>query len=332
MARTFLIDTDTASDDAVALVMALRDPHVVVAAITVVSGNVSVDQGVRNALYTVELCGRDVAVFRGADRPLVREPVRAHFFHGTDGFGDTGYPSPRARAGDAHATEVMIETIRAHPGIVLVTLGPLTNVALALERAPDIVSHVGRCVVMGGAATTVGNVTPAAEYNFWVDPEAARVVFHSGLPIEMVGWELCRREANLLSDEMDYVRRLDTPLAHFALDCNRTALEANRRQTGDPGLALADPVAMAIALDPTICTQRSRHYVDIETKGELTRGMSVVDALEVTHDERNAPVWRLLRSRGPANADICWAIDIPRWKRLLYSALGAPARHLTGAP
>lgn len=332
MSRTFLIDTDTASDDAVALVMALREPDVVVAAITVVSGNVSVDQGVRNALYTVELCGSNVAVFPGADRPLVREPVRAHFFHGEDGLGDMGYPPPRRRAGDAHATEVMIETIRAHPGIVLVTLGPLTNVALALERAPDIVSQVGRHVVMGGAAATVGNVTPAAEYNFWVDPEAARVVFHSGLPIEMVGWELCRKEANLLPNEMDDVRRLDTPLAHFALDCNRSALEANRRQTGDPGLALPDPVAMAIAIDPTICTRRSRHYVDIETKGELARGSSVVDVLGVTHDERNAPAWQPLRSRGRENAVVCWAIDIPRWKRLLYSALGAPSVSAVGAP
>jgi len=322
MARTFLIDTDTASDDAVAIVMALRHPDVDVAAITVVSGNVPVDQGVRNALYTVELCERDVPVYRGADRPLAREPVHAHFFHGGDGLGNMGYPSPIGSPRERAATDAIIETIREHPGIVVVTLGPLTNVALAVHRDPDVVSHVGRCVVMGGAAATVGNVTPAAEYNFWVDPDAARVVFHSGLPIEMVGWELSRGEANLLPHEMEMVRAFDTPLAHFALDCNRTALEANRRQSADPGLGLPDPVAMAVALDPTICTRHSRHYVDIETRSDLTRGMSVVDALGVTGDERNADTWRPVRSLGGQNATICWEIDIPRWKRMLYAALG----------
>ena len=136
-------------------------------------------------------------------------------------------------------------------------------------------------LVMGGAACRVGNVTPAAEYNMWCDPEAARIVFHSGLPIEMVGWELCRGEANLREDDMQSIRKLDTPLAHFTLDCNQAAIKANFRQSGEVGLALPDPVAMSIALDPSICTRKSRHFVDIETRSELTRGMTVVDALEV---------------------------------------------------
>lgn len=175
--------------------MALRWPDVDVAAITIVSGNVPVKQGVRNALYTVELCGMDTPVFAGAAHPLEREPIFADFFHGRDGLGDQHYPPPRRQAGDEDATEVLIDQIRRNPGVVLVTLGPLTNVARAVRRAPDIAANVARCVVMGGAACTVGNVTPAAEYNFWVDPEAARIVFHSSLTIEMVGWELCRREA-----------------------------------------------------------------------------------------------------------------------------------------
>jgi purine nucleosidase len=137
----------------------------------------------------------------------------------------------------------------------------------------------------------------------------------------MVGWELCRKEANLLPEELDLIRSFDTPYAHFALDCNRTALEANRLQSGDPGLALPDPVAMAIAIEPAICTRKTDHYVDIETTGELTRGMSVVDALDVTHDERNT-VWHDLRAGGP-NATVCWEIDIPHWKGLLYAGLQA---------
>ena len=320
MARKLLIDTDSGSDDAVALIMALRRPEVDVEAITVVSGNVSVDQGIRNALYTVELCDAHVPVYRGEAKPLSREAAFAHFFHGNDGLGDQDYPPPTRTPGDAHAVEVLIETVRANSGIELVTLGPLTNVALAVQQAPDIVPKIGRCVVMGGAACTVGNVTPAAEFNIWVDPEAARFVFHAGLPLEMVGWELCRLDANLTKAEMEIIRGFDTPLAHFTLDCNSVALAANRRQSGDPGLALPDPVAMAVTIDPNIGTRKSRHYTDIETQSELTRGMTVVDALGIAADERNNAAWSHITAREP-NATIYWEIDIPAWKELLYSVL-----------
>lgn len=320
MPRTFLIDTDTASDDAVALIMALRAPEVEVAAITVVAGNVPVDQGVQNALVTAELCGADVPVHRGAAEPLVREAVFAHFFHGQDGLGDVGYPAPRATPASGHAADAIIETIRAHPGLTLVTLGPLTNVAMALEKAPEIAGSVERCVVMGGAACTVGNVTPAAEYNIFVDPDAARTVFRSELPIEMVGWELCRGEANLDDEEMEDVRAIGTPCAEFAIDCNRTAIAANRHMCGDPGLCLPDPVAMAVALDPAICTRRSTHYVDVEVDSDLTRGMTVVDQLGVTGESRNLTVWGPLRERGP-NVSVCWEVDIPAWKALLHRSL-----------
>lgn len=320
MPRSFIIDTDTASDDAVALLMALRHPDVRVEAITVVAGNVELEQGLRNALYTVELSGADVPVYRGLAAPLRRELVVAQFFHGRDGLGDQGYPAPQRKPAEGDAVDVLIETIRAHPGIVLVTLGPLTNVATALSRAPDIVSDVGRCIVMGGAACTIGNVTPAAEYNVWVDPDAARVVFRSGLPIEMVGWELCRGAATLSEEEMDRVRDFGTPVARFAIDCNTSALEAARLQSDEPGLPLPDPVAMGIAIDPEICTRRSRHYVDVETDSDLTRGMTVVDQLNVADDERNAPLWETLIERG-RNVEVCWKIDVPKWKQLLYSVL-----------
>lgn len=322
--RKFLIDTDTASDDAVALLMALRHRDSQVLAITVTSGNVPVDQGVLNALYTVELAGIPCPVHRGAERPLRREPIYAHFFHGPDGLGGRGYRPQRTRPAEGHAVDVLIDTVGKHPGLTVVTLGPLTNLALALRQSPEIAANVGRCVVMGGAACTVGNVTPAAEYNIWVDPDAARIVFQSGLPIEMVGWELCRGEANLSAEEMDHVRSFANPLADFALDCNETALEANHRQSGDPGLALPDPVAMAVALDPSVCTRRSRHRVQIETESELTRGMTVVDALDVTDDERNFPVWKDLPE---PNAEICWEIDVARWKSALYRALGGDGSH-----
>jgi purine nucleosidase len=316
VARTFLIDTDTASDDAVALVMALRHPDVRVAAITVVSGNVPLHLAVRNALISAELCGSEVPVYAGADRPLLRPASFAQHFHGMDGLGDQGYADPRGTPQAQHAVEAMIETIRAHPGLTLVTLGPLTNVALAVSRAPGIVDLVERCVVMGGAANTVGNSTPAAEFNIWHDPDAAAIVFRSGLPIEMVGWELCRFEAALDEAEIAATRAIGTPLAEFAVDCNATAIAATARAYGTPSLPLPDPVAMAVAIDPTICTRASKHRVEIETASDLTRGMTVVDQLNVTRRRDAGPAWALA-----GEATICWEIDIPHWKRLLRESL-----------
>jgi purine nucleosidase len=320
VSRTFLIDTDTASDDAVALIMALRSPDVHVAAITVVAGNVPLEQATRNALYTAELCGSSVPVYAGEARPLVREHQSAQWFHGKDGLGDQGYPPPKRKRESKHAVDAIVEVISANPGIVVVTLGPLTNVALALARSPAMVRNVSRCVIMGGNPCCEGNVTPAAEYNMWVDPEAARTVLRSGLPIELVGWHLCRGEANLTAADIDHVLSLDTELARFAVNCNSTAMEANRRQTGEIGIALPDPTAMAIALDPSICTNASRHYVEVETDSELTRGMTVVDRLGVAGDDRNRAVWQPLIDKRP-NASVCWELHIPRWKALLYETL-----------
>jgi purine nucleosidase len=317
--RTFLIDTDTASDDAVALIMALRAPDVDVRAITIVAGNVPVPQAARNALYTAELCGSDVPVYPGANQPLLREYMHAEWFHGKDGLGDHNYPPPLRAPETAHAVDAIVETVRAHPGITLVTLGPLTNVALAVSRAPDIAANVGRCVVMGGAPCCEGNVTPAAEYNIWVDPEAARMVARSGLPIELVGWHLCRGTAALDAADIEHVLGFGTPLARFAIECNSTAMAAYRVQTGENGISLPDPVAMSIALDPSICTLASDHYLDIETASDLTRGMTVVDRLNIAGNHRNRDIWKpaLDRSR---KASICWTIDVPRWKQQLYSA------------
>jgi len=318
--RAFLIDTDTASDDAVALIMALRAPDVDVRAITIVAGNVPVEQAARNALYTAELCGSDVPVFTGARRPLKREHMHAEWFHGKDGLGDHDYPAPRRKPEPAHAVDAIIETVRTNPGITLVTLGPLTNVAMALTRAPEIAANVGRAVVMGGAPCCEGNVTPAAEYNIWVDPEAAHIVMRSALPIELVGWHLSRGPAVLNAGDIDHVLKLDTPPARFAIDCNSVALESYRTQTGEHGISLPDPVSMSIALDPSICTSASSHYVQVETRSELTRGMTVVDRLDVSGDERNLPIWKDTRE-GAKKARICWTIDVERWKKLLFDSL-----------
>lgn len=320
MPRTFLIDTDTASDDAVALIMALRAPDVHVVAITTVAGNVPVMQATRNALYTVELCGANVPVYVGADKPLLRTYQSATWFHGRDGLGDHDYPAPRQSAAPGHAVDAIIRTVQANPGIVLVTLGPLTNIAMALGKKPGIAALVSRCVVMGGAPCCEGNVTPAAEYNIWVDPDAARIVVRSGLPVELVGWQLSRGDAVVREDDVAHILGFNTTLANFAVECNSHARQAYKVQTGEDGICLPDPVAMAIALDPMIGTKWSEHYLDIETQSELTRGMTVVDRLNVADDERNQAVWAPALAK-KYKARICWTLDNPRWKEVLFAAL-----------
>jgi purine nucleosidase len=316
----FLIDTDTASDDAVALIMALRSPHVEVQAITTVAGNVAVQQSTRNALYTTDLCGSAVPVFMGAEKPLTRAHAPADWFHGRDGLGDHAYPAACRGAEKQSATDAIVETIEAHPGLVLVTLGPLTNIALGLQKRPGIAAKVSRCVIMGGAPCCEGNVTPAAEYNIWCDPEAARIVVGSGLPIELVGWHLCRGEAVLNPSDIADALSFGTPVAKFAIECNSRAQEAYLEQTGEHGIALPDPVAMAVALDPSIVTSQSEHFLEVETQSELTRGMTVVDCLGVAANERNRHVWAECLAQGH-KAKIIWTIDNARWKQALFAAL-----------
>lgn len=323
MPQKMIIDTDTASDDAVALMMALRHPDIEVEAITIVSGNVSLEQGSINARYTVELCGKNTPVYEGLAKPLMRERYYADWYHGKDGMGDMNYPAPTNAPMQGHAVDALIEIIKANPGIMLVTLGPMTNVAAALTKAPEIIQNISRCVVMGGAACTVGNVTPAAEYNIWCDPEAARICFRSGLPIEMVGWELSWGEANLMPEDIQYCREIiNTPFSHFTVDCNRIAMQVNMNWSGEPGLGLCDPIAMAVAIDPTICTRSSKHFVEIECDGLYTRGMTIVDQRNVArHDVPPVEMWRFHRAQSEPKVAVCWEIDPLRWKELLYSLM-----------
>jgi len=323
--RPILVDTDTASDDAVALIMALRSPSVDVKAITTVAGNVPVEQATQNALFTVELCGAEVPVFRGAAKPLVRELQTADWFHGHDGLGDHGYAPSARDAASGDAVDALIAAVQSTPGIEIITLGPLTNLALALERWPALAHSIGRCVVMGGAPCCEGNVTPAAEFNIWVDPEAARTVFASGAPIEMIGWQLSRFDAVLNEREIQQVAALETPLAEFVIRANSTAAVAYRKQTGEHGISLPDPVAMGVLLDPKLKLEVSRHYVAIECSSELTRGMTVVDRLDVAADPRNSVVWSEVMRRGQ-KTEICWKLDVPGWKAELISALKAADR------
>jgi len=288
--RHFLIDTDTASDDAVALVMALNHPDVRIEAITVVAGNVPLKQGVQNALYTVERCGKQVPVYEGLEKPLLRPLETAQYVHGQDGMGDIGLPLSGRRPADGHAVNVITDTIRRFVGeITLVTLGPLTNVAVALLRDPSTASKVEKCVIMGGIGFGHGNVVPAAEYNVWVDPEAAKIVFESDLPIVMVGWDVSQRFATFNDEEAEKIRSV-SPLGQFCVDIQRCLREFAMNELKLVGFDLPDPIAMAVALDPEVATVTKRLHVAVETRSELTRGATVVDHLGITGQEPNAEV------------------------------------------
>jgi len=274
----FLGDTDTAADDAVALVMALSHPGVRVEAITVVAGNVPVDQGVQNALYTLELLGEHLPVLGGAEAPLLAPLKTSQFIHGEDGMGDTGLPLHGRKPYPGHAVDALLEMVERYPGeVTLVALGPLTNVAMVLHREPSFAGKVKECVMMGGASDHLGNITPVAEYNVWVDPEAAKVVFTSGMPLKMVGLDVSRKHAVFTPEESAKLRGVGTPLAEFCVDIQGVVLN----EWGG-GFELADPIAMAVALDPAVATRTERRFVAVETGGEWCRGQTVVDHHETT--------------------------------------------------
>lgn len=289
--RKFLIDTDTASDDAVALVMALQHPDVQVEAITLVAGNVPIQQGVQNALYTVELCGKSTPVYLGMDRPLLRPLETAQNVHGQDGMGDFGLPLSGREPAPGKAVDVIVETITSNPGeITLVSIGPLTNLALALLRDSSIAEKVDRYIMMGGIGYGYGNVTPVAEYNIWVDPEAAAIVFRSGLPITMVGWDVSRKYAVLEEAEVGAMRAIGTPLANFCLDIQGTLTEYAIGVSKLRNFDLPDPIAMAVALDPSVVTEGKKLYVEVCTDSEMCRGQTVVDHLGSSGNRPNTEV------------------------------------------
>ncbi|MDA8963912.1 nucleoside hydrolase [Acidimicrobiia bacterium] len=319
MKNKYFIDTDTASDDAVALLMALEWDDVEVLGISIVSGNMSVEQGSINARYTVELCKKDIPVYVGADAPLVKKREHADWFHGPDGMGNMNYPAPKLEETNEDFIEVLNNHINQYPDeITLVTLGPLTNVANFIKKYPESFLKLKNIVIMGGASNTVGNVTPAAEYNIWCDPEAADIVFKSKHhDIAMVGWELCRGEANLTEAEMEFAYSFKTEKADFAIDCNKHALDSSQNWLGDPGLGLPDPVAMAVALNPAVTTKVSRHNVQVVIDGPA-RGMTIVDQLHVGESEPHIDEhW----SHTERNINVIWEIDSDEWKETLYKTI-----------
>jgi purine nucleosidase len=291
MKRKFFIDTDTASDDAVALIIALRHGDIDVVGIGVVAGNVPLEMGVQNALYTRELCQSNTPIYVGAAKPLVRELRTAQFVHGIDGMGDIGLDLKGRLPNAGSAIDELIKSAHEFDGVLeLVTLGPLTNIALALKKDPSIAKKIKRCVVMGAVADHIGNVTPVAEFNMWVDPEAVDVVLQSGMNLEFVGWDISRKFAVITQAESAMLRAMDTTFATFTIDIQRVLEKFCENETHLAGFDLPDPIAIAYAINSSVADEVREMHLVVETQSLATEGMVVMDTLGVLHQTPNALV------------------------------------------
>jgi len=312
-ALPLIIDTDTGSDDAVALLLAAASGLGDIQAVTTVAGNVPVEIGTRNALISLETAGRtDIPVHPGCARPMMRDLSTAQHVHGEDGMGDVGLPDPAALPQETHAVEVLLSCPRARPGeLTLVTLAPLTNIAAALLRDPGLFSRYRHVYCMAGAADLRGNISPTAEFNVWADPEAARIVAQAATPgqVTWTGWDVSRRSAVMTPADQQRLEELGTPMATFAHRVNRTVADWARDVTGLAGYDLPDPVAMAVALEPDLITEQEQAHVDISVADD-TRGQMIIDR------RVSAPAPNLTLVRGVNEAG---------FKQLLFDTVAAPA-------
>jgi inosine-uridine nucleoside N-ribohydrolase len=272
-ARKVVIDTDPGTDDALAILLALNSPELDVKALTVVAGNVVVEQGVENALKLVSLAGRcDVLVARGASHPLVQKLITAEFFQGATGLGDVELPAPTCQADTSFAPDLIIKLIHQYPHeITLVPVGPLTNIALALRKDPSIVPLVKEVVLMGGAISG-GNATAAAEANIYNDPEAARGVFEAGWPLTMVGLNVTEKTLFTRAD-LNRLARTRGRENNFAVGVLSFMVHLASKLGAD-GTPMHDPLAVGAVIERSLITTQDMR-VEVETRGEFTRGETV---------------------------------------------------------
>lgn len=288
--RKIIIDTDPGQDDAVAILLALAAPdELSVLGITAVAGNVPLALTARNALIVCELAGRqDIPVFAGCDRPLARTLVTAEHVHGKTGLDGPVLPDPVMALQDQHAVEFLIETLRREPAgtVTLCPLGPLTNIATAFAQAPDIIPRVAEIVLMGGAYFEVGNITPAAEFNIYVDPEAAKAVFAAGVPLVVLPLDVTHK-ALTTAPHIAGFRAMKTRVGDMVAAWTDFFERFDKEKYGSEGAPLHDPCVIAYLLRPDLFSGRQVN-VEIEVDSPLTRGMTVADWWGVTDRPANA--------------------------------------------
>jgi purine nucleosidase len=289
-ARRIIIDTDPGQDDAVAILLALASPaEIEVLGITAVAGNVPLALTSKNARMVCELAGRrDIRVFAGCDRPLERKLVTAEYVHGKTGLDGPVLPDPTMPLDARHGVDFIIDTLRAEPAgtVTLCPLGPLTNIATAFRQAPDIVPRVQEIVLMGGAYFEVGNVTPAAEFNIYVDPEAADIVFRSGAALTVMPLDVTHKALTTAAHIQGF-RDMGTAVGNTVAAWTDFFERFDKEKYHAPGAPLHDPCVIAYLLRPGLFTGR-RINVEIETEGRFTTGMTVADWWGVTDRPRNA--------------------------------------------
>lgn len=276
-AKRVILDTDPGIDDALAILLALASPEVQVEAVTVTSGNCTTAQGVINALSVLELAGAaHVPVAPGVEVPLIRPPLTAPETHGETGLGYARLSSPRQGPAKQHAVDLLIERIMAAPGeITLVAVAPLTNLALAIRREPRIVQAVHEVIIMGGAIRHEGNTTPLAEFNVYVDPHAAHIVYHSGMPITLVPLDVTY-QCVLTQAEVDYLLAIDSPITRFIADATRFYMEFHDQYQSIQGCVINDPLALALTFAPDLVETQAL-YVTVDTQSSLSLGKTIAD-------------------------------------------------------
>ncbi|WP_226010334.1 nucleoside hydrolase [Halomicrobium salinisoli] len=306
--RRVIVDTDTAGDDTQALAMACLTDRLSVEAVTVVAGNVAFDRQVENAKYTLSLVdSTDVPVYEGARQPLLKEFDHAEEIHGEGGLGGDLHPETGIESADGFGPDEIVRRCRAAPGeITLLCIGPLTNLALAYAREPDLPDLVDEVWVMGGAVHCRGNVTPAAEFNFWVDPDAAKRVL-AEFDVTIVDWGLCLRDGVMGESVLETVDGIDTDLADFFAAVIGTLRDSADAEIGVDGVTQPDALAAALLSYPELREETRTYHVDVDEREGLTRGYAFADVDGTTGE--------------PADARVIEAADADGFERVVLSML-----------
>jgi purine nucleosidase len=297
MTKRILFDTDPGIDDACALLLALASPEISVEGLSVVHGNCSLEQATTNALSVLELANAGhVPVARGCELPLVQPSLLALETHGDTGLGYANLPTPSARPISQHGVDFLIERILASPGeITLVAIGPLTNVALAIRQEPRIVQSLKEIIIMGGALRYEGNTTALAEFNTYVDPHAAHIVYHAGIPATLVPLDVTY-QCVLTPDDVKRLQETDSPITKFVADATRFYMEFHDEFQKIEGCVINDPLALALTFAPELCTYQELP-VDVDLSGGISMGKTVADFYNYGKTPANMKVALEVRDR-----------------------------------
>jgi purine nucleosidase len=293
-----IIDTDPGVDDALTFLLALASPEIKIEALTTSHGNVSIEKTTRNALAVLELAhASHIPVARGCSLPLVSELHKSgEAVHGQSGIGKAILPEPKSKIVDQHAIDFLIERILAEPiQITLFTIGPMTNLALAIRKEPRIVSALKELIIMGGAIRQGGNVTPLAEFNVHADPHAAHIVFHSGIPITLIPLDVTYK-CLLTTDDIARLNKINSPIARFVKDATAVYMDFYKKYENFDGCALHDPLTLATIIAPELLTLEE-HYVDVDISGGVSMGNTFADFMKVSKKPANMKVALAVRGR-----------------------------------